>query len=130
MTTEKYMEESIKLHSQGYIYAGLILGKNGEKDYHLWLHPETYPALLTWDEAFAWSASLQCKFPTRREHFLLLANCPDHFEKNWYWSSDQYDERHEFAWMQNFANGNMEISHRSNEKRVRAVRRVYTETTA
>lgn len=139
MTTEKYMEESIKLHSQGYIYAGLILGKNGEKDYHLWLHPEIPERLLTWHDAMAWAGSINCNLPNRREQSLLFANRKEHFEEihhwwsgnaDWYWSEEQLQHEPSYAWVQNLRFGAQRHNHITGAHPVCAVRRVYTETAA
>lgn len=108
------------------IYAGVILGKDGERDYHLILRPELPLAQLTFDDAIAWAASIQCSLPTLRETSLLFANCSEYFKKTWYWTCEQYDSNDDCAHVQTFEHGHQGITRKSADfVLTRAVRRVY-----
>lgn len=108
----------------GEIYAGLILGKNGQPDYHLFLLPaKPKTPKNDWDTSMSWAASVGGALPTPPEQSLLHANCKEHFENDWYWSSEQYARNDVYAWMQGFYGGGQYGNHKSNEYRARAVRR-------
>ena len=47
MSKAQFLKDNLK---PGEVYAGLILGQNGEKDYHLILLPQTVPS-TTWQKA-------------------------------------------------------------------------------
>jgi len=108
----------------GEIYAGLILGKNGQPDYHLFLLPQkpTTPK-NDWDSSMSWAASVGGALPTPSEQSLLHANCKEHFEKDWYWSSAQIAHFDSYAWVQDFNYGSQDGTHKSYKFRARAVRR-------
>ena len=108
----------------GEIYAGLILGKNGQPDYHLFLLEAKPQTPLNWTDSNKWAASIDGELPNRREQSLLFANCQEHFEKDWHWSSEQYAHNDDYAWMQFFGNGNQNNGHKSYKYRASAVRRV------
>lgn len=121
MSKAQFMEENLQ---PGEIYAGLILGKNGTPDYHLFLRPENPEKTLSWPEAMAWAKSIGYELPTRQDQSLLFANCQPEFENAWYWSSEQYSHYNDCAWLQNFYDCYQSGSHKSNMYRARAVRRV------
>lgn len=111
----------------GEIYAGLILGQNGEEDYHLVLLPVE-------DKGCAWSLAEQLakesggELPTRREQTLLFANCQTHFEPYWYWCAEVHRNRASdlaYAWCQHFSDGYQNNSLTSTRLHARAVRRIY-----
>jgi len=108
----------------GEIYAGLILGKNGQPDYHLFLLEAKPQTPLNWTDSNKWAASIDGELPNRREQSLLFANCQEHFEKDWYWSSEQNARTGSYAWMQDFLTGGQYDDHKSSKGRARAVRRV------
>ena len=120
MTKQIWMQENLKA---GEIYAGLILGKKGQPDYHLFLLPEKTNK-LDWNTAMTWAASISGYLPSRCEQSLLIANCKEEFEGYYYWSSEQDAD---YAWMQHFYYGNQDYCHKSNEYRARAVRRIILE---
>ncbi len=109
--------------SPGEEYAGIIIGKNGEPDYHLVLLPGEIEC-ATWDTAMDWANSGSGHLPTRREQSLLFANLPEHFEDAWYWSGEQLASDAGFAWVQSFSYGSQTNLHESFEGRARAVRRL------
>ena len=104
----------------GEIYAGLILGQNGDPDHHLVLLPGETSA--SWPKAKAWAKEQGGELPTRREQSLLFANCKAEFKADWYWSSEPSGDS--LAWSQTFYRGCQFGTHRSGELRARAVRRL------
>jgi hypothetical protein len=123
MRQAQFLAENLK---QGEIYAGLILGKDGQPDYHLVLLPAN-PSKLNWNEAMTWAASVGGDLPSRREQSLLFANCKEKFEPHWYWSNRQNATSLGYAWVQYFLNGTQYNNLKSSEFRARAVRRIYIE---
>ena len=120
MSKAQFLAENLK---PGEIYAGLILGKDGQPDYHLALLP-TKPSKLTWNAAMTWAALLGGDLPNRREQSLLLANCKEEFEGYYYWSNEQYADSPGYAWLQDFDYGGQYGNRKSYECRARAVRRL------
>ena len=102
------------------IYAGIIRGSDGAPDEHLVLLDGEAEA-VTWDAAVAWAAAKGASLPTRAEQRLLMANLPDQFKPEWYWSGTQAGPSG--AWLQGFGYGTQVFSNRSYEGRARAVRR-------
>lgn len=110
MTTAAHKAELIKNNlKKGEIYAGLILGQNGEADHHMVLMPGDEN--LDWKAAVAWAKKHGGELPTRREQSLLFANCKDQFQRDWYWSCQQHESDASFAWCQNFYDGHQRDYH-------------------
>ncbi|MEW5893355.1 MAG: DUF1566 domain-containing protein [Pseudomonadota bacterium] len=120
MSKEQWSKENL---AAGEEYAGIIIGKNGDQDYHLILLPGEVER-ATWNKAMDWAKSGIGQLPTRREQSLLFANLPEHFNSAWYWSCEQLASDAGFAWVQVFVNGNQGNYHKSFEGRARAVRRL------
>ncbi|MFC5547395.1 DUF1566 domain-containing protein [Massilia aerilata] len=108
---------------EGEDYAGLILGKDGEADYHLVLLPDDVSD-VSWPTAREWAGSQEGDLPTRRELALLFANLRERFDRVWYWSSEQHDTRPQLVWGQNFASGIQTVYGRPFRGHARAVRRI------
>jgi hypothetical protein len=108
---------------EGELYAGLLLGKNGEPDIHLILLPGKVEG-VSWDKAKKFAVGAGGDLPTRREQSLLFANLKEEFEPRWYWSGEQRASDPSNAWGQNFDDGSQGYYHKSNEGRARAVRRL------
>jgi hypothetical protein len=104
-------------------YAGLILGKNGEPDYHLVLLPGDVDD-VTWDQAKAFAKKAGGELPTRREQSLLFANLKEEFKKRTYWSGEAYASDARYAWCQYFGHGVQYSYHTYDQLRARAVRRL------
>lgn len=116
---------------QGGTYAGILRGENGQPDYHL-IHTTIDHELTN----IKWQAAIDSarksindfrdwSLPNRREARLLTINSPESFDKDgWYWTSEQSADDPDYAWMQDFYNGNQNYDHKSIEYRARAVRRV------
>ncbi|MYM31517.1 DUF1566 domain-containing protein [Duganella sp. CY15W] len=120
MSKALFMEQNVR---PGEMYAGLILGKNGEQDYHLFLLPNKAEG-LSWDKAVAFAAEAGGELPTRREHALLSANLKEEFEPRWYWSGEQHASDPSYAWVQHFDDGFQYYCLKDYEGRVRVVRRL------
>lgn len=108
---------------EGETYAGLILGKNGEADYHLVLLPEA-ASDISCPAAREWAAAQDGALPTRRELALLFANQRECFDRVWYWSDEAHETRSQLVWGQNFASGIQTVYGRPFRGHARAVRRV------
>lgn len=106
----------------GELYAGILLGQNGEPDQHIILLPGEQP--LNWEGATAWAKSIGGCLPTRREQPLLFANLKDQFKKDWYWSSETHSTHTSLAWYQTFNNGSQGSYPKNLSCRARAVRRL------
>ncbi len=113
---------------QGGIYAGIARGRNGEPDYCLIVGEVIGPA--SWDKAVASAADIHDEghndftLPFRAEQALQFANVPELFLNEWYWSCEQRAEDAGYAWGQAFGYGDQLISHKDDEFRARAVRRL------
>ena len=60
MSKAQFLAENLK---DGEIYAGLILGEEGQPDYHLALLPAKPENRLNWSNALAWAASVGGELP-------------------------------------------------------------------
>ncbi|QYG07154.1 DUF1566 domain-containing protein [Janthinobacterium sp. PAMC25594] len=120
MSKQQFMAENLQ---EGEIYAGLILGKDGAADYHLFLQAGE-AVDVTWQAAVDWAKKLGHSLPTRREQALLIANLKEQFQPRWYWSGEQYGPSSSYAWGQLFGYGYQDYDLKSYEGRARAVRRL------
>ena len=109
--------------NEGEHYAGLILGKDGEADYHLILLPGEAND-INWHDAKTWAAEQGGELPTCREQSLLFANLQEQFQPRWYWSCEEYKEHANYAWIQHFDDGDQLYNYKGYEYCARAVRRV------
>ena len=63
--------------------------------------------------------------PARHQARFAYLNVPQLFDPDpWYWTSTQYAGDSDYAWCQNFSNGNQSYGHKTNELRARAVRTI------
>jgi hypothetical protein len=114
---------------QGGIYAGNVRGDEGKSDYALIVANVACNA-GKWDAAIAWAKGVTADghsdftLPQRKEQAILFGNVPELFEKEWYWSGEQYASDPGYAWYQGFTNGNQSTSPKNYELRARAVRRL------
>lgn len=121
------MNPPVKL-DDGELYAGVLLGKDGEPDQHIvlmWGEAEG----VTWKGASAWAAEIGGALPTRREQALLSANLPEQFpflsgafDWDWHWSSDT--DGPNYAWVWRPGDGFIHSAFDCDRARARAVRRV------
>ena len=119
MSKQQWITANLKT---GELYAGLILGKDGSKDYHLILLPDQAND-VNWAAAMAWAKTVGGELPTRREQSLLFANLKDRFEPRLYWSCEKYASDSGYAWCQSFLSGGQGNGHKRGKFRARAVRR-------
>jgi hypothetical protein len=127
VSKQLFLKQNLK---PGEIYAGLILGKDGQPNYHLVLLPATTTG--NWPDALYWASSLdilgKSDLPTRYESRLLVINTPNSFDTGeWYWTSTQDTFNPNYAWIQLFDDGYQSSCHKSDECRARAIRRIYIE---
>jgi len=102
-------------------YAGVVLDAQGQHLHHLVLMAAAPDGELNWAAAMAWAESVGGVLPTRKEQALLFANCKQHIEAGWHWSSEQAGAS--YAWCQYFSYGYQGYLHKGAELRARAVRR-------
>ena len=108
--------------ADGEIYAGILI-VDGKPAHHLALLPCTTKP-LSWKKAVSWAQEQGGALPTRKEQALLFANAAQAFERDWYWSGEQYAGDESFAWCQDFISGYQDYNHKDFKLRARAVRRV------
>lgn len=116
-------KELIAALDDGEYYAGLILGKNGDRDYHVVLLADQAKD-VSWNAARDWASGAGGELPTRRELSLLYANLKEQFERDWYWSNEAQEPRAQLVWGQNFNSGIQTMYGRPFRGRARAVRRL------
>ena len=109
--------------NEGEHYAGLILCKDGEADYHLILLPGEAND-INWRDAKNWAAEQGGELPTHREQSLLFANLQEQFQPRWYWSCEEHKEHAHCAFVQYFNDGHQLHSRKDTEDCARAVRRI------
>lgn len=120
MSKAQWIAENLK---PGQVYAGLILGENGDPDYHLVLLPGEADG-LNFSAAEKWAKQAGGELPTRREQSLLIANCKKEFRPDWYWSGE-LNASGKYAFIQGFCYGGQDLDYLSYECRVRAVSRLF-----
>ncbi len=113
--------------AEGEIYASLIGNANGEA-YHLILLPGDNDG-ATWKAQLEWAKSIGGDLPDRVEQALLFKHFKSEFQERAYWSNtpcepDDDEEESSWAWYQGFDNGGQNGTHKDNEFRARAVRRL------
>ena len=120
MSKAQFLAESQK---PGEVYAGLILGQNGEHDYHLFILPGEAEN-VNFEQAKEFVVKAGGDLPTRREFHVLFANAKSAFKESYYWSGEQHAGLSVCAWRQNFSNGYQSSYLKSICLRARAVRRL------
>ena len=122
MSTAKaaWIAENLKA---GELYAGILLGKEGQPDQHIILLPGEAEG-VKWLAAKEWAKKVGGELPTRREQALLFANLKEAFQPRWYWSGEQHAAYSGYAWGQHFNDGYQIGNDTSYEGRARAVRRL------
>jgi hypothetical protein len=105
----------------GELYAGILLGKDGEPDQHIIRLPGEAQS-VDFDEAVKYAKDAGGRLPTRREQPLLFANLSETFTPNWYWSGEQRSAGS--AWYQDFISGLQDWSYTDLKCRAVAVRSV------
>ncbi len=119
MSKQAFLDGILK---EGELYAGLILGKNGEPDHHLILLPGKAND-VTFSQAQEFAKNAGGDLPTRREQSLLFANLKEQFEERWYWSGEQHSGYSGSAWCQSFTSSYQTSLIKHRKFRAIAVRR-------
>jgi hypothetical protein len=106
----------------GGLFAGIIRGTHAQADALLILLPGDADGVCR-SEALTFAAVACGDLPTRREQSLLLANLPEEFQPDWYWSCEAVmgDGRY---WLQDFDSGYQAHGNAGFIGRARVVRRV------
>lgn len=122
LTTAHHVKAATITLGAGELYAGLILGEDGEADYHLILLAGEAED-INWEAAGKWAAERGGVLPTRREQSLLFANLKGEFQSAWYWSGQAHESECGWAWCQLFSYGGQLNIDTLGKLRARAVRR-------
>jgi hypothetical protein len=123
---ERIMQITLPELPAGQLNAGLVM-QDGKPSHWLILLPEVPTSRLNFNDATAWAESIGGELPTRQEQSLLFANLKDQFEAALYWSGEEYKSDSGFAWYQDFSFGHKYSTHKDDELRSRAVRRLVIE---
>ena len=113
----------IALH-EGEHYAGAVLNEDGTVKHHLVLMAEKPEERLNWKDALAWADRVNGFLPTRQEAALVFANCKQHLEGVYHWTSEVYEPDASCAWICYFGGGHQNGTHKGNAYAARAVRRL------
>ncbi len=105
----------------GEIYAGAIIKPDGT-GHHVIILPGDHKS-ANWVDSMEWAQNLGGDLPDRVEQALFYQHLPEHFQKDWYWSSTQHASHAEYAWCQDFSDGGQDHSYAGYELCARAVRR-------
>lgn len=115
-------------HEHGGIYAGIARGQNGVTPHILIAGPE-FDGYANWNTAMKWARDITINgrndfsLPSRLEARRLMDTVPQLFKAEWYWLCEQHAGDSDYAWSQHFTNGLQLYWDKSNDDRVRAVRR-------
>jgi len=104
----------------GGIYAGLSIYNNAPVALVLLPGDEK----LDWKAAGVWTEKQGGVLPSRFDHLVLFQNLRGQFKEEAYWSATPYAGDESYAWFQLFFNGHQFTTHKGNQLRARAVRRV------
>lgn len=100
-------------------YAGIVAGKNGQADYHLFLLAGAAKN-ATWEDAAAYAACRGGALPTREE-IDLIGELDNEIFSGPYWTAERADGNRALAY--SFSSGIEGYSHTSSEFMARVVRR-------
>ena len=117
---QKFLASILK---KGEVYAGIILGKDGDPDYHLILLASE-AVWVSWETAQCFASTAGGELPTRREQSLLFTNLKEEFQGDQHWSSEQHAYYSDSAWCQNLYGGSQYGITKHTLIRARAVRRL------
>ena len=116
------MKLNIPELADGEIYIGAIGDALGNLHHVILLPGDNDDA--THEAQLEWAKSIGGDLPNRIEQAMLWANHRDQFQKDWYWSNETHHSESGWAWYQGFFDGLQLSSHKGNELRARAVRRL------
>lgn len=108
---------------EGEIYAGAIINPDGSGHHIILLPGDNDDA--AWQAQIDWAKSIGGDLPSRSELAHLYAQLKQEFKPEWYWGNEQHAPHSYCDWIQSFGLGTQNYTHKDNESRARAVRRVY-----
>lgn len=108
----------------GEVYAGSVLGADGDVKHHLVLLAARPDDDLDWEGAKAWALTVYGALPDRQEAALLYTNCKAHIDARWHWTSDPHKANASYAWGCHFGDGGRISSRVSSTGAACAVRRL------
>lgn len=88
----------------------------------LYLLPGTFKG--PWAKAVEWAKKQGGELPSRIDQLVLFQRAKDEFERDWYWSGEQYAGNDACAWYQLFGYGGQNTTRKYGALRARAVRRL------
>lgn len=110
----------------GGVYAGIVRGDAGQRDYHL-IASNDEIVRAVWGAAMVWASNLtpyagrSWILPARRDQAVLYGNLPELFAKEWYWSGEEYAPDAAYAWAETFDYGYQDFCRHGFGFRARAV---------
>lgn len=107
-------------------YVGGIIQSDG-RICHTFLLPgdELVP---DWDAGMRLAKEKGGDLPSRIEQAMMFSFMPEEFQKEAYWSNAQHAGYSDYAWYQDFSYGLQDDNSKDYELRVRAVRRVFSDS--
>ncbi len=106
----------------GEIYVGASGDQHGNLHHVILLPGDNEDA--TWQEQLDWAKSIGGDLPNKVELAMLWNTCRDQFQRDWYWSNQEWEMDPGSAWCQVFTNGYQYDTHEGALLRARAVRRL------
>jgi hypothetical protein len=120
LAKQAFLAENLR---KGEVYGGIVLGKDGEPDYHLFAQTKFIES-ATFEEVKAYVEKVGGEGATRRDLALLRVNAPEPFGTKAFWSCEQHAAGSFYAWCQYFGNGFQYFYRKSNLLCGVAVRRL------
>lgn len=106
----------------GGIFRGVITLKSGQHAAVIQL-PNKAQERMAWKDAMAWAKDAGGELPTRPISALLYATAKSDFEKDWYWTNEEYSASS--AWYCYFRTGGQYGTHKLSGGRAVSVRTIH-----
>ena len=106
----------------GEIYIGTIINADGTGHHTILLPGDMDDA--NWKAATTWAKQKGGTLPDRVEQAMLFKHFKGEFKPNWYWSDTQHPGDESYAYVQRFDGGYQDWTHKDDDYRARAVRRL------
>ena len=120
--TTKQLTITLPELAAGERYLCGVIDENGAVTHTVLLPGDADPA--PWEAQMAWAKSIGGDLPSRTEQAIAFASMPEEFERDWYWSNQQYSSVLGYAWYQCFSTGSQISLRKGNGLRACAVRRL------
>jgi hypothetical protein len=104
LAKQAFLAENLR---KGEVYGGIVLGKDGEPDYHLFAQTKFIES-ATFEEVKAYVEKVGGEGATRRDLALLRVNAPEPFGTKAFWSCEQHAAYSGYAWCQYFEVGDQD----------------------